>query len=259
LLKFAANLTLLFTEHPFLERFKAAQENGFNAVECQFPYAWPASEIKAIMDTHNLEMVLHNLPPGNFEAGERGIACLVGREDEFVSGVSHAISYAKILGVKQLNCLVGILPAGADQTLAHETLVRNLKFAAQALKAEGIRLLIEPINSFDVPGFYLNHSKQALALIDEVNSDNLFIQYDIYHMQRMEGEIASTIEKHLNKISHIQIADNPCRFEPGTGELNFPFIFKQLEKIGYAGSIGCEYNPQNGTAAGLGWLKTLTA
>lgn len=259
MLKFAANLTLLFTEHPFLERFKAAQENGFNAVECQFPYAFPATEIKNIMDAHHLEMVLHNLPPGNFEAGERGIACLVGREDEFTHGVSHAISYAKTLGVKQLNCLVGILLTGADQTQARETLVRNLKFAAQALKEEGIRLLIEPINNFDVPGFYLNHTKQALALIDEVGSDNLFIQYDIYHMQRMEGEIAANIEKYLSKISHIQIADNPCRFEPGTGELNFPFLFKHLEKIGYTGSIGCEYNPQTETAAGLGWMKTLTA
>jgi hydroxypyruvate isomerase len=255
--KFAANLTMLFTEMPFLDRFEAAHKNGFSAVEFLFPYAWPADEIKALLDTNKLELVLHNLPAGNWDAGERGIACHPDRVNEFKEGVNKAIAYATILGVKQLNCLAGkkLDHVSAEQT--HTTLVNNLKFAAQELKHHGLKLLIEPINFFDIPGFYLNHTQHALDLIDAVGSDNLFVQYDIYHMQRMEGEIAATIEKHLSKIAHIQIADNPGRFEPGTGELNYAFMFKHLDQIGYQGSIGCEYKPKTTTEAGLGWLKAL--
>jgi hydroxypyruvate isomerase len=255
--KFAANLTMLFTEMPFLDRFEAAHKNGFSAVEFLFPYAWPADEIKALLDTNKLELVLHNLPAGNWDAGERGIACHPDRVNEFKEGVNKAIAYATILGVKQLNCLAGkkLDHVSAEQT--HTTLVNNLKFAAQELKHHGLKLLIEPINFFDIPGFYLNHTQHALDLIDAVGSDNLFVQYDIYHMQRMEGEIAATIEKHLSKIAHIQIADNPGRFEPGTGELNYAFLFKHLDQIGYQGSIGCEYKPKTTTEAGLGWFKAL--
>jgi len=255
--KFAANLTMLFTEMPFLDRFEAAHKNGFSAVEFLFPYAWPADEIKALLDTNKLELVLHNFPAGNWDAGERGIACHPDRVNEFKEGVNKAIAYATILGVKQLNCLAGkkLDHVSAEQT--HTTLVNNLKFAAQELKHHGLKLLIEPINFFDIPGFYLNHTQHALDLIDAVGSDNLFVQYDIYHMQRMEGEIAATIEKHLSKIAHIQIADNPGRFEPGTGELNYAFMFKHLDQIGYQGSIGCEYKPKTTTEAGLGWLKAL--
>jgi len=255
--KFAANLTMLFTEMPFLDRFEAAHKNGFSAVEFLFPYAWPADEIKALLDTNKLELVLHNLPAGNWDAGERGIACHPDRVNEFKEGVNKAIAYATILGVKQLNCLAGkkLDHVSAEQT--HTTLVNNLKFAAQELKHHGLKLLIEPINFFDIPGFYLNHTQHALDLIDAVGSDNLFVQYDIYHMQRMEGEIAATIEKYLSKIAHIQIADNPGRFEPGTGELNYAFMFKHLDQIGYQGSIGCEYKPKTTTEAGLGWLKAL--
>jgi len=255
--KFAANLTMLFTEMPFLDRFEAAHKNGFSAVEFLFPYAWPADEIKALLDTNKLELVLHNLPAGNWDAGERGIACHPDRVNEFKEGVNKAIAYATILGVKQLNCLAGkkLDHVSAEQT--HTTLVNNLKFAAQELKHHGLKLLIEPINFFDIPGFYLNHTQHALDLIDAVGSDNLFVQYDIYHMQRMEGEIAASIEKHLSKIAHIQIADNPGRFEPGTGELNYAFMFKHLDQIGYQGSIGCEYKPKTTTEAGLGWLKAL--
>jgi len=255
--KFAANLTMLFTEMPFLDRFEAAHKNGFSAVEFLFPYAWPADEIKALLDTNKLELVLHNLPAGNWDAGERGIACHPDRVNEFKEGVNKAIAYATILGVKQLNCLAGkkLDHVSAEQT--HTTLVNNLKFAAQELKHHGLKLLIEPINFFDIPGFYLNHTQHALDLIDSVGSDNLFVQYDIYHMQRMEGEIAATIEKYLSKIAHIQIADNPGRFEPGTGELNYAFMFKHLDQIGYQGSIGCEYKPKTTTEAGLGWLKAL--
>jgi len=255
--KFAANLTMLFTEMPFLDRFEAAHKNGFSAVEFLFPYAWPADEIKALLDTNKLELVLHNFPAGNWDAGERGIACHPDRVNEFKEGVNKAIAYATILGVKQLNCLAGkkLDHVSAEQT--HTTLVNNLKFAAQELKHHGLKLLIEPINFFDIPGFYLNHTQHALDLIDAVGSDNLFVQYDIYHMQRMEGEIAATIEKYLSKIAHIQIADNPGRFEPGTGELNYAFMFKHLDQIGYQGSIGCEYKPKTTTEAGLGWLKAL--
>jgi hydroxypyruvate isomerase len=255
--KFAANLTMLFTEMPFLDRFEAAHKNGFSAVEFLFPYAWPADEIKALLDTNKLELVLHNLPAGNWDAGERGIACHPDRVNEFKEGVNKAIAYATILGVKQLNCLAGKKPDHVSAEQTHTTLVNNLKFAAQELKHHGLKLLIEPINFFDIPGFYLNHTQHALDLIDAVGSDNLFVQYDIYHMQRMEGEIAATIEKHLSKIAHIQIADNPGRFEPGTGELNYAFIFKHLDQIGYQGAIGCEYKPKTTTEAGLGWLKAL--
>jgi hydroxypyruvate isomerase len=255
--KFAANLTMLFTEMPFLDRFEAAHKNGFSAVEFLFPYAWPADEIKALLDTNKLELVLHNLPAGNWDAGERGIACHPDRVNEFKEGVNKAIAYATILGVKQLNCLAGKKLDHVSEEQTHATLVSNLKYAAQELKLHGLKLLIEPINFFDIPGFYLNHTQHALDLIDAVGSNNLFVQYDIYHMQRMEGEIAATIEKHLSKIAHIQIADNPGRFEPGTGELNYAFLFKHLDQIGYQGSIGCEYKPKTTTEAGLGWLKAL--
>lgn len=255
--KFAANLTMLFTERPFLERFEAAHKNGFKAVEFLFPYAWSAQELKALLDKNHLELVLHNLPPGDWDAGERGIACHPDRIEEFKEGVASGIAYANVLGVNQLNCLAGKLPLNADLTAVQTTLVNNFKYAAKEFEKNGLRLLIEPINFYDVPGFYINTSRQALDLIDEVGADNVFIQYDIYHMQRMEGEIAATIEKLLPKIAHIQIADNPGRFEPGTGEINYAFLFKHLDQIGYQGSIGCEYKPKTTTEAGLGWIKEL--
>lgn len=257
--KFAANLTMLFTELPFLERFEAARNNGFNEVEFLFPYPWPAAQIRAELDRHHLTLVLHNLPAGNWDAGQRGIACHPNRVDEFKANVSLAIEYAKELGVKQLNCLAGIQPKDVSDSQAHAVLVNNLTYAAAQLKQHDLRLLIEPINHFDIPGFYLNHTEQAIRLIQEVGSDNLFVQYDIYHMQRMEGEIANTLEKHLDYIAHIQLADTPGRHEPGTGEIHYPFIFKHLDRIGYTGSIGCEYKPLSSTQAGLHWMKTLTS
>ncbi len=256
--KFAANLTMLFTERTFLERFEAARNAGFSAVEFLFPYAWPAEEIKALLDQHQLQLVLHNLPAGDWDAGERGIACHPQRVNEFREGVAKAIGYAKALGVKQLNCLVGKVPEGADPQQVEQTVVDNLRFAAEELKRHGIRLLIEPINTFDIPGFYLHHTHQAVALIEQVGSDNLFVQYDIYHMQRMEGEIAATLSRQLSKIGHVQLADNPGRNEPGTGELNYRFLFQHLDAIGYDGWIGCEYKPAARTEEGLGWIKTLT-
>lgn len=256
--QFAANLTMLFTERPFLERFEAASQAGFQAVEFLFPYAWPAAEIKALLDKHQLQLVLHNLPAGDWDAGERGIACHPNRVQEFREGVARAIAYATELGVKQLNCLIGKVPEGVGQLQIDQTVIENLRFAAHELKRHGIRLLIEPINTYDIPGFYLHHTAQALALIDKVGSDNLFVQYDIYHMQRMEGEIASNLQKHLARIAHVQLADNPGRNEPGTGELNYRFLFKHLDAIGYEGWIGCEYKPVARTEDGLGWIQSLT-
>ncbi|WP_211471794.1 hydroxypyruvate isomerase [Collimonas humicola] len=251
--KLAANLTMLFTELPFLERFDAAAKAGFKGVEFLFPYAFRAEQIADKLATNGLELVLHNLPAGNWEAGERGIACHPDRVSEFQQGVDDAIRYAKVLGVSQLNCLVGIVPVGVSSELAQATVVSNLKFAADRLQAASIRLLIEPINSFDIPGFFLTGTRQALDLIKATGSGNLFVQYDIYHMQRMEGELANTIKANLAQIKHVQLADNPGRFEPGTGEINYRYLFKFLEEIGYDGWIGCEYKPKAGTVEGLGW------
>ena len=257
--KFAANLTMLFTELAFLDRFAAAADAGFEAVEFLFPYDFAAEEIATRLRDSRLQLVLHNLPAGDWAAGDRGIACHPARVDEFRTGVGRALEYAKTLGVPQLNCLAGILPAGVAAELAHCTLVDNLRFAATQLEAAGLRLLIEPINTFDIPGFYLSGTQQAAALIAEVAADNLFIQYDIYHMQRMEGELAATLQKHLPLIRHIQLADNPGRGEPGSGEINYAFLFGWLTRIGYDGWIGCEYKPRAGTVAGLGWRIALAS
>ena len=254
--KFAANLTMLFNEVPFLDRFAAAAEAGFDAVEFLFPYPYKAGELAERLDAHKLKLVLHNLPAGNWETGERGIACLPDRRGEFQEGVGRAIEYAKALKVPQLNCLVGIPTAGVSHDTALATIVDNLKFAADALKREGIRLLVEPCNSYDIPGFALNRSAETLDVIAKTGSDNVFLQYDIYHMQRMEGELAATISKHFAKIAHIQLADNPGRNEPGTGEINYPFLFDLLDTLGYEGHIGCEYKPRTTTLDGLGWLRS---
>jgi hydroxypyruvate isomerase len=255
--KFAANLTMLFNEVPFLERFERAAKAGFEAVEFLFPYAWPAAEIKSRLDAHRLKLVLHNLPPGDWDAGERGIGCHPDRVDEFRAGVGKAIEYGRALGVPQLNCLAGKVPAGVDDATLRKTFVANLKFAAGELKKAGLKLLIEPINIFDIPGFYLNHTAQAASILDEVGADNAFIQYDIYHAQRMEGELAATIQKYLPRIAHMQLADNPGRNEPGTGEINYAFLFAHIDRIGYGGWIGCEYKPAAATEAGLGWRQRL--
>ena len=204
-----------------------------------------------------VNIVLHNLPAGDWDAGERGIACDPQRVDEFRAGVAKAVTYAHALGVPQLNCLAGKAPAGVDAAVLRRTFVENLRFAAAALKMAKLRLLIEPINPFDIPGFYLNRTDQAIAILDEVGADNAFVQYDIYHAQRVEGELAATLQKNLARIAHVQLADNPGRNEPGSGEINYPFLFAHLDRIGYAGWVGCEYKPAQGTEAGLGWLEKL--
>jgi hydroxypyruvate isomerase len=253
--RFAANLTMLFTELPFLDRFDAAAKAGFTAVEFLFPYAYSVADLKQRLSANRLELVLHNLPAGDWDAGERGIACLPDRVAEFRDGVARAIDYASALGAPQVNCLAGKVAAGVSDDVLRDTFVGNLRFAAAALQRANIRLLIEPINTFDIPGFYLNRTAQALAIIDEVGSDNLFVQYDIYHAQRMEGELIATMTKQLARIGHIQLADNPGRNEPGTGEIHYDNVFKALDRIGYAGWIGCEYKPATTTEAGLRWLE----
>jgi hydroxypyruvate isomerase len=255
--KFAANLTMLFTELPFMERFEAAAKAGFEAVEYLFPYPFEKKELTAALRANGLQQVLHNLPAGDWDKGERGIACHPDRTGEFREGIAMAIDYATALGCPQVNCLVGKLPAGTSTEAAHKTVVENLRLAASELEAAGLRLLIEPINTFDIPGFFLTRTDQALALIDEVGCANLRVQYDIYHAQRMEGELGNTLSKNLARIGHIQLADNPGRGEPGTGEINYPWLFRHIDAIGYDGWIGCEYKPRSDTADGLGWRQAL--
>ncbi len=256
--RFAANLTMLFTELPFMQRFEAAAKADFEAVEYLFPYAYDKNELAAALRDNGLAQVLHNLPAGNWDSGERGIACHPDRVGEFREGVGMAIDYATALGCPKVNCLLGKLPAGVSVADAHRVAVENLRFAARELQGAGIRLLIEPVNHFDIPGFFLTRSDQALALMDEVGSPNLLLQYDIYHAQRMEGELGATLTKNMARIGHIQLADNPGRGEPGTGEINYPWLFKHIDAAGYAGWIGCEYKPRTDTVDGLGWRRTLT-
>jgi len=257
--KFAANLTMLFNEVDFLDRFDAAAKAGFRGVEYLFPYAYDKNQLAEKLKTLKLTQVLHNLPAGDWAGGERGIACMPARVGEFQDGVGKAIEYATALGCKQINCLAGIAPAGVAPDALRKTFVANLQFAAGKLKTAGIKLLIEPINTFDIPGFYLSRTAQALEIMNDVGSDNLFLQYDVYHMQRMEGELAASLKKNLSRIRHIQIADNPGRNEPGTGEINYSFLFKHIDQIGYDGWIGCEYKPATTTTAGLGWAAAYLA
>src|SRR4029453_16573355 len=253
--KLAANLTMLFGEVPFLERFKAAAEAGFSAVEYLFPYDHDREVLGRQLRDHGLCQGLHNLPAGNWAAGERGIACLPDRVDEFKAGVDQAIDYATALDCTRVNCLAGIQTPAVPSSAARETFTRNVEYAASRLKAAGIQLMIEPINTRDVPGFFLNTTRQALDVIAAVGSDNVFVQFDIYHMQIMEGNVASTIEKHLPSIGHMQLADVPGRYEPGTGEIDYGSLFDLVDRIGYGGWIGCEYIPLAGTSNGLHWAK----
>lgn len=253
--RLAANLTMLFTEAPFLDRFGAAAAAGFTGVEYLFPYDYDARVLKEKLSEHGLTQVLHNLPAGNWAAGDRGIACHPGRVAEFQAGVAQAIEYAGALGCAQVNCLAGVTPPGVDRARALETLVGNLRYAAPRLAAAGIKLLIEPINTRDVPGFFLCGTRQALDVIEATGSGNVFVQYDIYHMQVMEGDLATTIARHLKRIAHIQVADPPGRHEPGTGEINYTFLLDHIDGLGYSGWIGCEYKPAGTTLDGLGWTR----
>ena len=253
--RLCANLTLLFNEVPFLERFKAAAQCGFRGVEYLFPYAYPCELLADLLKEHGLVQVLHNLPAGDWDRGERGLGCLPDRVGEFQESVERAIDYATALGCKQVNCLAGIAPSSVARERVEQTFVDNLKFAAPRFKSAGIKLLIEAINTRDMPGFFLTGTRQALDLIGKVASDNLFVQYDIYHMQIMEGDLARTIRANLAMIPHMQLADNPGRNEPGTGEINYDFLLDFIDRCGYTGWIGCEYRPKTTTLEGLGWAQ----
>ena len=255
MLRFSANLGMLFGEVPFLDRFARARAAGFEGVEFPFPYDHPAEAIAERLAAARLEVVLHNLPPGDWARGERGIACRPDRRGEFRDGVGLALEYARALGCKRLNCLAGNAD-GLSHSVALETLVENLRFAAEELGRAGVRLLVEPINTRDMPGFFLNTSRQALSVIEAAVSNNLWLQYDVYHMQVMQGDLARDIERCLPKIAHVQIADNPGRHEPGTGEINYPFVLGWLDRLGYTGWVGAEYHPATTTEAGLGWFDS---
>jgi hydroxypyruvate isomerase len=246
---------MLFNEVEFVDRFEAAARAGFKGVEYLFPYSHEKDLLADRLRQNDLVQVLHNLPPGDWDSGERGIACHPDRTGEFQDGVGQAIEYATALECGQVNCLAGIAPEGVDPDRLRATLVDNLGFAADRLSSHGIKLLIEPINTRDIPGFFLNHTTQAMEIIDAVVSDNLALQYDIYHMQIMEGDLAPTIERLLGSIAHMQLADNPGRHEPGTGEINYPFLFQHIDRLGYEGWIGCEYKPATATDEGLAWVK----
>ena len=257
--KLAANLTMLFGEMDFLDRFGAAAGAGFRGVEYLFPYAYEAPVLKAHLRQHGLTQVLHNLPAGDWAAGERGIACLPDRVEEFEAGVGKAIAYATALECHRVNCLAGILPKTVDPAAARETFVRNLRHAAPRFEAAGITLLIEPINTRDMPGFFLSGTRQALEIIDDVASANLWVQYDIYHMRIMGEDVAATTEEHLSRIAHMQLADVPGRHEPGTGDIDFGALLTHIDRIGYTGWIGCEYIPKTTTVDGLEWAAPYLA
>lgn len=256
--KFAANISLMFQEVPFIERFGAAAAAGFKAVEFLFPYGHGADEIAARLRAHGIENVLFNMPPGDWDAGERGIAALPGRREEFRQGVATAIEYARVLGTPRLHVMAGLVPSGADAEACRRSFIENLKYAAGECAPHGIEVLIEPINQRDMPGYLLSRQADAHRIREEVGAPNLKVQMDFYHAQIMEGDLAATFRKYLGHIGHIQIAGVPQRHEPDTGEINYPYLFDLMDELGYGGWVGCEYRPAKRTQEGLAWLKAWT-
>lgn len=254
--KFAANLSMLFTEKPFLERFSAAASVGFQGVEYLFPYEWPMDTLAEKLQEHSLTQVLFNLPPGDWAAGERGIACLPDRVEEFREGVFQALDYAEALDCQRLNCLAGIRPASLPFDVAFQTLVENLRFAADLLAPKGITLTVEAINSkVDMPGFFLDTSLTAMAAIDAAGRDNIRLQFDLYHMQIMEGDLCRSLSRLCPHIGHIQFADNPGRHEPGSGEIHFDTVFAHIDALDYVGWVSAEYRPRKDTETSLAWFR----
>lgn len=254
-MKFSANLSFLYQELPFLDRFAAAARDGFPAVEYLGPYAEPKKKVADTLAANNLEQALFNVPSGDWAGGERGIAALPGREEEFRAGILTALDYAAALNCPKVNVISGLVKPGADLAAMEATLVDNLKYAAPRCADAGVKLLIEPINLRDIPGFFLSTTRHAERILEKVGHDNLYIQYDIYHAQVMQGDLIPTYERLQHRIAHIQVADNPGRNEPGTGEINWSFVLPAIERLGYDGYIGCEYKPRTTTSAGLGWLQ----
>jgi len=253
--KLAANLSTLFVEVGFLDRFAAAARAGFRGVEYQYPYDWQAGDIAAAARDAGVKVLLHNMPMGDAQLGERGTACLTGREQRFRDDLERAVDYARMAGCANLHLMAGVVPDGADRAALHATYVANLRHAARRLQEAGMRLLIEPLSERTVANCFLRSSAQAVRVLEEVAADNAFLQYDVFHMQIMEGNLAATLERLLPRIGHIQIADVPDRQEPGTGEINFEFLLRHLDAIGYWGWVGCEYNPRGDTLEGLKWAK----
>lgn len=253
--RFAANLSMLFTDAPFLERFDRAAKAGFQAVEFLFPYDEDVQGIRDALNRNGIEQILFNLPAGDFAGGERGIANDPARVDEFQDGVSRALEIADKLECPRLNCLSGLALDGVPLDSQWRTLVDNLRYAAEQARSAGVQQLVEPINTFDMPGFMVSSTRQGLQLLKDVGHDNLKLQYDVYHMQRMEGELVQTMRQNLDSIAHIQVADNPGRHQPGTGEINYPFVLKEIDAMGYDGWVSLEYSPDGPTEQTLGWLR----
>jgi len=253
-MQLCANLSMMFNEVPFLDRFEAAARAGFKGVEFLFPFEYEAAELRARLDANGLEQVLFNAPPGQWADGERGTASLPGRQAEFRDGVKRALDYAQVLGNKLVHVMAGI-PAGVPPVTAAAVYAANLAWAAELAHAAGIKLVIEPINHRDMPGFHLNTMAQGAAVIDAVGRDRLGLQFDLYHCQVTEGDVVKRIEAFMPVIAHMQVADVPDRHEPGTGELGWEFIFRRIQSLGYDGWIGCEYRPAGETSAGLGWRE----
>jgi hydroxypyruvate isomerase len=253
--RFSANISMLFKELEFPERFEAAAQAGFKAVEIQFPYSWDKGRLAQIAQHAGVEVVLINMPAGDSGKGDRGIGCLPGRDAEFREGVVKGIEYSRALGCKQVNCLAGVTPPNVAEAKLHETYVWNLRYAAAELARHGMTLLVEPINTRTIPGFYLNNSAQALALMDEAGAANLKLQYDLFHMHIMGDDLGKTLQANLARIGHMQVADAPERHEPGTGVIDFPPLFDLIDRLGYKGWIGAEYVPKGKTADGLAWVR----
>jgi hydroxypyruvate isomerase len=253
--RFTANLTMLFNEVPFLDRFDAAGRAGFRAVEFVSPYDHPPEDVGRAARDAGVEVALFNLPAGDWARGDRGMACDPDRAGEFREGLARALAYAGVLGCSRLHAMAGIRPPGLPEEAARAAWIAAVHLAARAVATEGRTLVVEGINTRDMPGYFLTGSRQGFELIAEVGDPNLSYLYDVYHMQIMEGDLARTIERRLAGIGHVQIADVPDRHEPGTGELNLGFLLRHLDRLGYRGWVGCEYRPRAGTVAGLGWMK----
>jgi hydroxypyruvate isomerase len=253
--RFAANLSMMFNEVSFLDRFEAARKAGFEGVEYLFPYDHPASEIRKRLDDNGLQQVLFNMPPGDWGAGERGVACLPGRVREFRDSVKKAIDYAGALGCKQVHCMAGIVPSSVSQVTAASVYAANVAWAAEQMHPAAVMLVIEPINQRDMPGFFLQTQEQGAAVVEAVGRDRLGLQFDIYHCQVTEGDVTKRMEALMPAIAHIQIADVPARNEPGTGEIGWEFVFRRIDELGYRGWVGCEYRPAGNTVAGLAWRE----
>ena len=253
--RLAANLSFLYNEHPFLERFAAAAKDGFRGVEYLFPYEHPARELRELLDRHGLEQALFNAPPGDWAAGERGLASRPGREDEFRRSIDKALEYARVLGNRRLHVMAGLIAPGEDRARHRDVYVKNLAHAAAQAAGDGITVLIEPINPRDIPGFFLNRQDEAHAICAEAGAANLKVQMDLYHCQVVEGDLAKKMERYIAGVGHVQVAGVPERHEPDVGEVNYAYLLEKLDALGYDGWVGCEYRPRAGTSAGLGWAR----